>query len=157
MDTNKPSSDKPSKDAEYKMPEFVDLSHQEQHFQHEQLHEELPKATDIKVPFYVRILSLFGGAGVFFWMLVNVVITLFFGFLALLLFFQYDHANQLAKMFWNRVGRCAVIALGLLTAFFNPQLGIVVIISYFMLKNEHWEKGVIGSLLHSQFKHYYRF
>lgn len=139
--------------SHYKMPEFIDLSKGEythHHFEFPSREKEsIPDVTQIDVPAYMRFVSFFLSIGMLVWSALNLMAAFCSGLFALALIFKSPPVNRLAQTFWRRCCRFSAIGLGLFTAIFSPQLGLVIIVTHFMMNNENWQTGILGSLLRS--------
>ena len=107
-----------------------------------------------QVPFTIRILCFVIATIAFLWFIGAFIAFITASLFGALFLYRNETLNGLMKKYWRSVRRGAAVATSLIIAVFSPQLGFVVLLSYFIMQDEAWQKGAFGSILRSQFGDY---
>lgn len=120
----------------------------------EQVRKEFHPSQVSSVPFSIRLLCLFIGTIALLWFIVASIACIIFSIFGLFSFFKSEGVIALIKKYWLSTKRSAAVTTSLFIAFFSPQLGFVVLLSYFIIQDEAWQKGAFASIIRSQFHDY---
>lgn len=134
-----------------KLPEFIDLEKERFHKEKAPFEKTIISPPPFHLPFGYRILCLFASIIVAFWTFGGLIIQLIFTLGYLLTFLQSKFMRMMVFDCWGRVCKGTVVTLSLLIAVFSPQFALVVILSYFTLKENRSQTGIVEKMLHKHF------
>ena len=128
-ESNSHSDDSKETFYEHKLSEFIILEEGEK--EGESSHQGIHPKRAAAIPFRVRVICLIIGAFACLWFIGAVVVFLTSWVLATLTLYRNATLSPLPARYWKSVKSGAAVATGLLIAVFSPQLGLVMIFTYF--------------------------
>lgn len=144
-----------------KKPEFIYLGEDEEgpidfeyseRIERERTFQEFKKLKYGSYPFFLRILTFFGGVILGITSLIPLLLSIGTLVLCILTLFRVDSVTQHLKDYWGRFRRLFVVTLGMFLATFMPALGLGLIMLSYMLEGEDYSGNLITSFVMSHFQ-----